>query len=144
MAGKRQAAGKIIGLAVLLTEHGEAIEADLVAAGWTLDDVPARLPWRSFYAYVAHLPNDSALKRELNGENGEWSTLLKTNAILADLYDLLSGFATAFAKSRGGHPKAPKPYKRPGAQSGQQHIGSGAVPHGTFMEWWEEKSKRRK
>ena len=144
MAGKLRAAGKIIGLAVLLTKYGEAIEADMVAAGWTLDDVPRRLPWRALHAFVKHLPSNSAFKRELNGGDAEWSTLLKTNAILADIYDAISSFAVAFVKSRGGHPKSPKPYRRPGMQSDGQHIGKGAVPKGTFMDWWENKSKQRK
>ena len=144
MAGKLEESGKIIGLAVLLTEHGEAIEADLVAAGWTLDDVPTRLPWRALYAFVKHLPSDSALKRELNGGDSEWATLLKTNAILADIFDMLNGLAVAFSKAHGGHPKSPKPYKRPGAKDADTHIGSGAVPKGTFMDWWENKSKQRK
>lgn len=142
MAGKLGAAGKIIGLAAMLAEHGEAIEADLVGAGWTLDDVPSRLPWRALYAFVTHLPSDSALKREMNGEDSEWATTLKTNAILADIHDAITSFAAMFAKAKGGHPKEPKPYKRPGASSGEKRIGKGAVPHGTFMKWWESKSRK--
>lgn len=128
----------------MLAEHGEAIEADLVRAGWTLDDVPSRLPWRALYAFVTHLPSDSALKREMNGDDAEWSSTLKTNAILADIFDAIAEFEVAFAKSRGAHPKAPRPYKRPGASSGEKRIGKGAVPHGTFMKWWEKRSSLRK
>ena len=89
--------------------------------------VPGRVALVSF---VKHLRPDSALRRaqDPRGELPEWATTLKTNAILADLFDAYC--ATHVRKGR----KA-RPYPRPGDKRGQV-IGDGAIPIKDFDAWW--------
>lgn len=79
-------------------------------------------------SFIKFSPPDSALNRDMNpkDEFGPWYTTMKTNAILADLFDLF-----AAAHSRKGH--TPKPYPRP---KKQQSIGKGAIPIKDFWSWW--------
>ena len=57
---------------------------------------------------------DSAIVAEEHPEIAEWSTIFKTNVILADIYDALSWFhACEMAKGTGKRPKKPKEYFRP-------------------------------
>lgn len=66
--------------------------------------------------------------REMRPELYQWSTNAKTNAILADIYDMLSAInANLCAKGSGKRPKRPKPYPRPGATGNQRRIGQ-ALP----------------
>lgn len=66
--------------------------------------------------------------REMRPEIAQWSTTAKTNAILADIYDMLAAInANLCAKGSGKRPKRPKPYPRPGAASNQRKIGK-ALP----------------
>jgi hypothetical protein len=81
-------------------------------------------------SFVKHLPADSALRREQDpsGDLAEWSTAMKTNAILADLFD-------AFCAAHARKGRKPKTYPRPGDKKGQT-IGSGAIPIKDFDAWW--------
>lgn len=80
-------------------------------------------------SFVKYLQPDSALYREMHprDEIGNWSTVAKTNAILADLYD-----AFAMVHSRKG--SRPRPYPRPNAKA--KTIGGGAIPIRDFDAWW--------
>lgn len=63
--------------------------------------------------------------RELNPEISQWSTPAKTNAILADIYDLLAVInANLCAKGSGKKAKKPKPYPRPVDTKAEKHIGT--------------------
>ena len=80
-------------------------------------------------SFVENLPPDSALNRSMHpkDEFGVWYTTMKTNAILADLYDIFVA-----ANSKKGH-KA-KEYPRP---KKHQSIGRGAIPIKDFWTWWK-------
>lgn len=82
-------------------------------------------------SFTHYLPPESMTYRELHprDEMGKWSTRVKTNAILADLYD-----AYAMSHAKRGH--KPKPYPRPNAKT--HDIGSGAIPVSEFMDWWRK------
>ena len=68
---------------------------------------------------------DSALFRELRPELAQWSTAAKTNALLADIFDVLSAInANLCAKGTGKKPKRPKPYPRPGKKSTAKKVGT--------------------
>ena len=110
--------GGIVGLCRLLSEHGEAIEADL--ARYYSTDIRdlfrpgSGLTWRRLRALVLGLPEESALGRAIAGEDSVWT--LETQ-LLAALHDRLSegnwqrGNAGSKTPSR-----RPKPIPRPGVR----------------------------
>lgn len=60
--------GGILGLVHCLTEHGEAIERDLLVAGLRLGDLGTdRLTWRELLVLVRWSPPGSALARSVSG-----------------------------------------------------------------------------
>ena len=62
--------------------------------------------------------------RKLRPDLYQWSTQAKTNAILADIYDMLAAInANLCAKGSGKRPKKPNPYPRP-QQDKTKHIGT--------------------
>ena len=83
-------------------------------------------------SFIQYLPPDSALYRELNpdDENGLWFTTLKTNAILADLYD-----AYARVHTKKGH--TAKPYPRPMVKE-KAKLGKDPIPISQFWDWWNK------
>ena len=82
-------------------------------------------------SFVENLPMDSALSKSMDprDELGTWHKTVKTNSILADIYDVIVA-----AHTKPG--KKPKTYPRP-----QEHrtIGKGAIPISEFWDWWNEK-----
>lgn len=109
MAGAlRYHTGGIKSLASFLTEHGEAIEYDLITrAGVSIRDIPEKLDWGGLRSFLMYLPPQSALGVELYPEN-KWS---QTEYFLADLVDSLQGLIWSLG---GGKGSKPKPIKRPG------------------------------
>lgn len=95
---------------------------------YTLDDVGGALSWRSLLAFIKYLGSDSALARDLGKSTG-WEETIKTNAILADCFDLLQ---TMRAEQVWWHNKKrlkTKPYPRPGADNdNKRKLGKGPVP----------------
>jgi hypothetical protein len=68
-----------------------------------------RLTWRDLFVIVKHLPDSSAVRREVLGEQGAWD--VKAH-LLAGVFDLLA----AANWQRGGdeHAKRPERLPRPG------------------------------
>lgn len=127
-------------------DHREAIESDLLReTGYELNDVGRRLSWDALDSFVKNLRPDSATARELEPELSVWATQAKTNAILADIYDLLSGInANIIAMGSGKRAKQPKRYPRPGQKDKNvRQIGGGnsAMPVNQLKAWLEEKRK---
>ena len=116
-------------LAEFVSEHRGAVNYDLLTrTGHDLDDVGRGLSWSALDSFIRNTPPDGALMRELRPEIAQWSTTAKTNAILADIYDMLAAInANLCAKGSGKRPKRPKPYPRPGAANNQRKIGK-ALP----------------
>lgn len=85
-------------------------------------------------SFIKYLPIDSTLKQAMNpkDEYGEWYTTMKTNAILADIFDV---FVAAHTK-KGSRPK---PYKRPRQT---RTIGKSAIPLSQFWDWWNGEEVR--
>lgn len=83
--------------------------------------------------------------RSVNPEVSEWATRQKTNALLADIFDVLSMInANLVAVGTRKRAKSPKPYPRPGAEpSGQKHFGKDAVPADELQAWFERKRRER-
>lgn len=64
--------------------------------------------------------------REMRPDLAQWASTAKTNALLADIYDLLAVVnANLCAKGTGKKSKRPKPYPRPESNSrNEKHIGT--------------------
>lgn len=84
-------------------------------------------------SFINYLPPDSALNREMNpkDEFASWPTTSKTNAILADLFDLVMAANT---KKGVKPPQYPRPTKK-------RTIGRGAVSIDEFWKWWNAKEE---
>ena len=134
----------MISLADFISEHRGAIERDLLTeTGYELDDIGRSLSWGALKSFLSRVQPGSALNHELNPGIAEWSTALKTNMILADMFDMLSMIYTqlrVIASHKRGQP--PKPYKRPWEKDRNiQHYGKGALPAKEMREWIKQKQK---
>ena len=79
---------------------------------------------------------------ELDPDLARWCGQAKTNAILADIYDMLAMInANLCAMNSGKRAKKPKAYKRPG-DKGEQRIGKNALPPDELRKWFEKKRRR--
>ena len=135
--------GGTLGLACLIGEHGEAIEYDLLAiAGRTLDDLGGSLSDRALLAFVRHVPEASALRRELRREPPEdaaWREAGLTAQLLAAVFDALNMQTWVIAQThsrRSIRNAMPRPMDRPGARSGDRHFGRDPIPAAEFDAWW--------
>lgn len=126
----------------MIDDHREAIEYDLLTrTGYTLDDVGGRLSWSALYSFVKNLGGDSATARSLKKSTG-WETTLKTNEILADLFDQLRIIDIHLVRFISGGKTRPKfkPYPRPGKDDNtKRQIGKGAMPYNKLREWIKER-----
>lgn len=118
----------------------------MTSAGIELSEVGGSLSWGAFSSFVTGLSYDSALWRSTHQESAIWSTTLRTNALLADIYDML---AQINANLVGGmsHKKAQKikPIERPWLKTKKQTIGGkGALPKNELREWIKNYGKKEK
>ena len=82
--------------------------------------------------------------KELNPDLAEWSNVVKTNAILADIFDVLAMINANLVALGNRKPiRQPKLYPRHVKQENdnEQHFGSGALPPDELRKWMEEKRK---
>ena len=79
-------------------------------------------------SFINYLPPDSELRKAMDPQDefGEWHTTMKTNVILADLFDV-------FVKANTKKGRKAKTYPRP---KKRRKIGSGAIPMSEFWDWW--------
>ena len=135
--------GGIISLRRFIEDHREAIQYDLItSAGVELNDIGGSLSWGAFGSFVKKLPTNSATFQELHPEVSDWGTQLRTNIILADIYDILSqinlNMIGGFSRKKSH--KA-QPYPRPWNEKKDRKIGKGALPKNQLHEWIEKKRK---
>ncbi|WP_435975478.1 hypothetical protein [Streptomyces sp. Qhu_M48] len=82
-------------------------------------------------ALIKHLPQDSALQRELHGEAAGWSV---TDHLLAATVDHLAVsnwmFMCVNSGEDGDQPDPPKPVPRPGLRDGDEEEGTDAHENG--------------
>ena len=131
----------MIGLAEFIGEHREAVESDLLNTGYTLDDVGASLSWDALKSFLTYVRPESALFRDLHPELSEWSSTLRTNIILADIFDQL-GVTNALLRTLISRKKSkpPEPYNRPWAkQKNTKHFGSKPLGSVEEMRKWIKK-----
>ena len=83
--------------------------------------------------FIDKLDADSALVYEVQGtEAREWSSRIKTNSILADVFDAVRLFNFSFAKDG----KTPPPYPRPWGEDKTERFGKDPIPIDDFDDWW--------
>ena len=141
---KRCDTGGIVSLAEFMNEHHKALEADLLKYGYELKDVGHSLSWGALHSFISNIEPDSALSRELAPDTYKWSTTVKTNAILADIYDLLALInANLVAIGSNKQAKTPKPYPRPTDKKDGRHIGDGAVKVSDLKKIFINKRRQR-
>lgn len=135
---ERSDIGGIISLARFADEHREALEYDLLTrTRYQLDDVGGTLSWSALYSFIHNLSTDSALARDLGKSTG-WESQVKTNGILADIYDLLQVINNNLCGLGSKHPtrKKIKPYPRPSRDGNNtRKFGNGALPVKELHEW---------
>ena len=132
----------MISLAEFVEEHSEALSYDLITrTNYQLDDIGGALSWGSLHSFIKYLPSDSAVAREA-GKSSVWDTRIKTNAILADIYDMLQLInANLVAFASGGKSKQNlTPYPRPGREDNtKRKFGKDAMPFNELREWIKER-----
>lgn len=90
---------------------------------------------------MRHLDIDSETARELDPELTAWGSAVKTNAILADIFDVLAMInANLCAIGSGKKAKMPKKYARPGDKD-KKKIGKNALPPDELRAWFDKKRK---
>lgn len=128
----------MIGLAEFIDDNREAVENDLLRVGYTLNDVGVSLSWDALKSFLTYSRPDSALYRKINPEMSEWASQIKTNYILADIFDQLSAtnmMLRALVTHKRSRP--PEPYQRPGSKSKRtQRMGSKPLESVTEMREW--------
>lgn len=104
----------MISLAEFVEAHRSAVEHDLLTqTGYSLDDVGRTLSWGALGSFLHSAKPDSSIVAEIRPELAEWSTVYKTNIILADIYDAIAGLAAIVAaKGTGKKPQKPQEYPR--------------------------------
>ena len=132
----------MISLAEFVEEHDEALNYDLITrTNYQLNDIGGALSWSSLHSFIKYLPGDSAVAREA-GKSSVWDSRIKTNAILADIYDmlqLLNANLVAFASGGKTKPKI-TPYPRPGREDNtRRKFGKGALPLDEMRAWIKER-----
>ena len=111
--------------------------------GHSLDDIGRTLSWSALGAFLRHPQIDGEIARDLDPDLASWGNTLKTNAILADIYDMLAMInANICALGSGTRAKKPKTYNRPGDKS-KQRIGKNALPPDELRAWFKRKQKQR-
>ena len=131
---------------MFVDDHREAIEYDLLTlTGHELADVGRTLSWGALASFLAYERNGSALDRDVNGDASIWSDIIKTNGILADIYDQLAQInANLVAIGSRSKSQPVKPYPRPGIEQdgeNRRHFGKGALPVNELEAWFERKRR---
>ena len=111
--------------------------------GHSLDDIGRTLSWSALGAFLRHPEIDGEIAKELDPDLASWGNTLKTNAILADIYDMLAMInANICAMGSGKRAKKPKGYKRPGSKDSQR-IGKNGLPPEELRAWFKRKQTRK-
>lgn len=117
----------------------------MISSGYSLDDVGSGLSWAALGAFIRNLGPESATARELDPEMSVWSSRAKTNAILADIFDMLAQInANLVAVGNHKPSKKPKAYPRPGDNKREKKIGKNALPANELDAWFAQKRKAYK
>lgn len=129
-----------------MKEHRKAVEYDLLTqTGHDIEDIGRTLSWEALNSFLRFIGPESALAKEQDQDTAVWATRMKTNSILADIYDILAMINANLVASVTRKPaKTPKRYPRPwkNKTENERHIGSGALPPDELRKWMEKKRKQ--
>jgi hypothetical protein len=108
---------------------------------YQVEDVGGVLSWDALDSFIKNIGPGSALARDLGYDLEGWDTRTKTNAILADIYDVLQLINRNIVASNSKKRISEKitPYPRPGREDDKKRIGSGAIPVTDLREWIRRK-----
>lgn len=124
----RRVTGGIRGLSRILTDHGEAVEYDLIKLGLRLRWLGTeRLTWRDLLVIVMHSSQTSALLADTSPEDAAFGP---TEVMLAVLEHRLR---VLIWQNGGGKGKRPEMMPIPGAKSGRKG-GSVMAPEPVSIE----------
>ena len=111
--------------------------------GHSLDDVGSTLTWSALGAFLHKVDPGSAIAHELEPEIAAFSTQFKTNAILADIYDILAqinaNLVAGFSRKRS---QKPRRYPRPGDDS-KKRIGKNNAMTISDLDAWIAKKREQ-
>ena len=112
-------------------------------AGYSLDDVGSTLSWSALGAFLHRVDPDSAIAQEIEPDIAAFSSRFKTNAILADIYDILAqinaNLVAGFSHRRTARPRR---YPRPGDDN-KRRIGKDSMTVNELDSWFAEKKRQR-
>lgn len=144
-------AGGIEGLAEIVSDHGGALDYDLMTmTPYTLDDLGGRLSCKSLIHFIRHLSPTSATKRSLDGgitdEQAGWMGGEATALLIACLIDEIRGlewlYQSAHSKTRIRRPKRfPTPWSTD-EELGVRRIGKDPIRVGDFDVWFDNKDSQ--
>lgn len=107
--------------------------------GHCLEDVGRSLSWDALGAFLNRPDVSGEIAKDIAPDIASWSGQIKTNAILADIYDLLAMInANICALGSGKKASRPKKYERPGDKD-KQHIGKNALPPDELVAFFKRK-----
>lgn len=112
---------------------------------YQVEDVGGVLSWDALDSFIKNIGSDSALARDLGYDLEGWDTRTKTNAILADIYDVLQLINRNIVASNSKKRITEKitPYPRPGREKKDKKIGKGALTKSDLLAWIEEKRRKK-
>lgn len=112
----------------------EALEADLLAAGFALADYPDRLSLRAIRNFLVWSRDGSAAYRQANGERAGWHHV---EELLARILEVL--MAANWQRAGDKTAPRPKPLPRPGERrEGDRHFGDEPVTIAEFHRRWRK------
>lgn len=113
---------------------------DLISSGFTLRDVGDRISWDTLREYLYNASPNSATARKMNPDLSMWASSLKTNALLADIFDVLAMINANICSLGSGQPaKRPPRIEHPGDKN-RQKIGGKRM---TMKEFDAHMAKKR-
>ena len=123
------------GLAMVIRDHAQALEYDLMTrTGRTLSEYGGMgaAGMVALVSFLKFMPPDAMTYRAMHphDELGAWNTQVKTNAILADIFDV-------YVAPHARKGRKPQPYPRPSKNA--RTYGKGAIAVSDFDEWWNSK-----
>ena len=112
--------------------------------GFTLDDVGSAMSWSALGAFLHRVEPDGAIAHEIEPEIAAFSSRFRTNAILADIYDILAqinaNLVAGFSRKR---PQKPRRYPRPGDNDKRRIGKNNGMTMSELDNWFAQKKQQR-
>lgn len=115
----------------LSRKQWDALEADLLRAGFTMADLGERVSWRGVIMFARHAGPGQSLYHVTNGPDSAWTLEAQIMALVVDVLNV------ANYQRGGGKGQRPKPLQRPGVRKDEtQKFGGEAIDAASFDEMW--------